>query len=41
MRCVCAVLLELIRDEGPALFFDFTVEHPADGLPLVVHTELT
>jgi thymidylate synthase (FAD) len=37
MRRVSAALLELIREEGPALFFDFTVEYPADGLPLVVH----
>ena len=36
MRCVCAALLEAIRPEGPALFFDFSVEYPADGLPLVV-----
>jgi thymidylate synthase (FAD) len=37
MRCVSAALLEAIRPEGPALFSDFVIEHPSDGLPLVVH----
>lgn len=37
MRSVSAALLEAIRPEGPALFSDFTIEYPSDGLPLVVH----
>jgi thymidylate synthase (FAD) len=37
MRSVSAALLETLRPEGPALFFDFQVEYPEDGLPLVVH----
>jgi thymidylate synthase (FAD) len=37
MRCVAAALLEAIRPEGPALFHDFHIEHPPDGLPLVIH----
>jgi thymidylate synthase (FAD) len=41
MRCVSAALLEAIRPEGPALFSDFTVEYPSDGLPLVVHRPAT
>jgi thymidylate synthase (FAD) len=36
MRRVAAALLEAIQPEGPALFFDFSIEYPADGLPLVV-----
>ncbi len=37
MRCVAAALLQGIRPEGPALFYDFSIEYLADGLPLVVH----
>ena len=37
MRLVSAALLEVLRPEGPALFSDFTIEHPGDGMPLVVH----
>jgi thymidylate synthase (FAD) len=37
MRCVSAALLETIRPEGPALFFDFRIEYLEDGLPLVVY----
>jgi thymidylate synthase (FAD) len=36
MRCVSAAILEAVRPDGPALFFDFSVEYPPDGLPLVV-----
>ncbi len=41
MRTVAAALLELLRPEGPALFSDFTIEYPSDGLPLVVHHPLS
>jgi thymidylate synthase (FAD) len=41
MRCVAAALLRLVQPEGPALFADFSIEHPADGLPLVVHCPMT
>jgi thymidylate synthase (FAD) len=37
MRCVSAALLEAMRPEGPALFCDFAIEYPSDGLPLVLH----
>ena len=37
MRCVAARLLETIRPEAPALFSDFSIEHPSDGFPLVIH----
>jgi thymidylate synthase (FAD) len=40
MRCVSAALLEAIRPEGPAFFIDFSIEYPADGLPLVVHNQM-
>ncbi len=40
MRRVSAALLEAIRPEGPALFFDFSIEHRSDGLPLVVQSAL-
>lgn len=36
MRCVAAAWLEAIKPEGPTLFFDFSIEYGADGLPLVV-----
>jgi thymidylate synthase (FAD) len=36
MRCVSAALLETIRPEGPALFFDFKIEYLDDSLPLVL-----
>lgn len=36
MRCVSAALLEAIAPEGPALFFDFSIQRASDGLPLVV-----
>jgi thymidylate synthase (FAD) len=36
MRCVSAALLEAIGPEGPSLFFDFSIQHPPDGFPLVV-----
>lgn len=37
MRCASAALLETLRPEGPAFFYDFAIEYPADGLPLVIH----
>jgi thymidylate synthase (FAD) len=37
MRCVAATLLQLVGPEAPALFSDFSIEYPADGIPLVVH----
>lgn len=41
MRRASAAILQAIRPEGPALFFDFTIENAADGLPLVVrHPQL-
>jgi thymidylate synthase (FAD) len=36
MRCASAALLEAIRPEGPALFFDFSIEYLGDGLPVVM-----
>jgi hypothetical protein len=41
MRCVSAALLEAIRPDGPALFFDFSIEYPEDSLPIVVHKRPT
>jgi hypothetical protein len=38
MRFVSAALLETIKPEGPALFFNFRIEYLEDGLPLVVHS---
>ena len=35
MRTVSAALLDALRPEAPALFADFIVEYPQDGLPLV------
>ena len=37
MRCVSAALLEAIQPEGPGLLYDFSIEYPSDGWPLVVH----
>jgi thymidylate synthase (FAD) len=37
MRCVSAALLNAIRSDGPALFYDFSVDEVSEGLPLVVH----
>jgi thymidylate synthase (FAD) len=37
MRSVSAALLNAIRPDGPAFFFDFAIEHSEDGLPLVIH----
>jgi thymidylate synthase (FAD) len=37
MRSVSAALLNALRPDGPAFFFDFAIEYPEDGLPLVVH----
>jgi thymidylate synthase (FAD) len=35
MRLIAAALLETLRPEGPALFADFTIIQPGDGLPLL------
>jgi len=35
MRLTAAALLETLRPEGPALFADFTIIQPGDGLPLL------
>jgi thymidylate synthase (FAD) len=41
MRYVAATILEVVRPDAPAFFTDFAVEHPADGLPLVVYRPMT
>jgi thymidylate synthase (FAD) len=35
MRLVAAALLDTLRPEAPALFADFMVSHPPDGMPIV------
>jgi thymidylate synthase (FAD) len=40
MRCVSAILLDLLKREAPALFADFEVEMLADGSRQVVHRPL-
>ena len=37
MRYVGAALLDLVGPEAPAVFADFSIEFPGDGLPLLVH----
>jgi thymidylate synthase (FAD) len=41
MRSVAAALLETLRSEGPALFSDFSIEYPSDGLPLIIHHQIS
>jgi thymidylate synthase (FAD) len=40
MRLVAAGLLDTLRPEAPALFADFVVSHPSDGMPLVCQVPL-
>jgi thymidylate synthase (FAD) len=40
MRLVAAALLDTLRPEAPALFADFVVSDPGDGLPLVSQAPL-
>lgn len=41
MRAVSAALIDALRPEAPALFADFIVEYPGDGLPLVRNIAVT
>jgi thymidylate synthase (FAD) len=40
MRLVAAALLDTLRPEAAALFADFVVSHPPDGMPLICQVPL-
>ena len=40
MRAFAAEILDLLRPEAPSVFADFSIERPADGVPIVIHRSL-